>query len=145
MPSPKSALGRPQRAVGSTRRSVRIDDHLFLAARQLANLQGTTLRDVIERGLALQVTEETVLTQDQTLGPLIDQVLQERHMKLEKGLRSMIARVGYEVLRTKYVLLNFLDEANVPADKIDEWHKQGWQYAVKEFRRQQDWAEISGE
>lgn len=67
---------------------------------------------------------------------MVDRVVQERHQRLEAGLRTMIARVAHEVLRSQFVWLNFVTEAGVSASKVDTWYDQGWQYAVREFRRQ---------
>lgn len=82
------------------------------------------------------MADDVASRNDATLAPIIDRLIQERHRRLEGGLRTMIARVAYEVIRSQYVLLNFITDAGIPPAKVSEWHKQGWRYAVKEFKRQ---------
>lgn len=107
-----------------------------MAAKDLAKKERTSLRALVERGLTFQLADDLATRNDATLAPLIDRLIKERHRRLESGLRTMIARSAYEVIRTQYVLLNFITEAGIPPAKVSEWHKQGWRYAVKEFKRQ---------
>lgn len=99
-------------------------------------MERTSIRALVERGLAFQTSDNLASRTDSNLAPIIDRLIQERHRRLESGLRTMIARTAYEVIRTQYVLLNFLTEAGIQSAKVSDWHKQGWRYAVKEFKRQ---------
>lgn len=118
------------------RHTVIMDSQLFGQVKARAQEDNATMRAVVERALKAYLTERVVHQNDAHLAPLVDRLIQDRHQRLEAGLRTMIARVAHEVLRTQFVWLNFVTEAGVPASKVDSWYDQGWHYAVREFRRQ---------
>jgi predicted transcriptional regulator len=121
---------------GMIERSIRVDEGMYRRFSQLAKRRGVSVQRLIEQSMLAVLAEETAHQIEQTLLPEIDRVLQDRHKRLEAGLRTMMARVGYEVLRTQYIWLNFLTEAGVSPGKVETWREQGWNYAVKEFKRQ---------
>lgn len=136
MAGPSGRVGRPKKSQGWTKKTLAIDDAIFSATKELAQRQRCSIRSLIEKGLMMQLVDDAAQRTDADLAPLIDRVLQDRHKRLEAGLRAMMARVGYEVLRTQYIWLNFLTEAGISPGKVETWREQGWQYAVKEFKRQ---------
>ncbi|MFZ5823454.1 MAG: hypothetical protein ACOY94_03805 [Bacillota bacterium] len=95
-----------------------------------------TVQHMLEQAMLNQLAEDSVQQTERTWLPEIDRVIQERHRRLEAGLRTMMARAAYEVLRTQYIWLNFLTEAGIPPGKVETWREQGWTYAIKEFKRQ---------
>jgi len=103
--------------------------------KELAKQERSSIRALVEQGLTIQLTGNAARSNDADLAPIIDRVIQERHRKLEAGLRTIIAITGYEVLRTQYVLNNFLAEAGISPGLVDKWHEQGYQFAIKEFKR----------
>lgn len=126
--------GVPRRRWG--RHTVVMDSQLFAELKTRARQDKATMRAVVERALKAYLTEQSAHQNDAHLAPLVDRLIQDRHQRLEAGLRTMIARVAHEVLRSQFVWLNFVSEAGVPASKVDSWYDQGWHYAVREFRRQ---------
>lgn len=118
------------------RYTIVMDSQLFEAVKAHARQDRSTIRSVVERALGAYLLEATARQMDAQLAPVVDRLLQERHQRLESGLRTMIARVAHEVLRTQFVWLNFVTEAGVPPSKVDSWYDQGWHYAIREFRRQ---------
>lgn len=133
---PSGSRKQPVESLTWTKHTVAIDNGLAQRAKELAQRQRTTFRELVEQGLSLQVEADTAGHSDSTLAPLIERILLERHRRLEAGLRTMMARVAYELLRSQYVWFNFMAEAGVQPSKVSRWHEEGWGFAVKEFKRQ---------
>lgn len=102
--------------------------------REAARRNGVTQRAVIEEALRLYLAAEEAARTDGHLAPLINRVIHDQHQVLGKGLRSLLARIGQEIIRTQYVLLNFMAAAGIPETKIETWRSDGWRYAVREFK-----------
>jgi hypothetical protein len=115
---------------------LRLETTLDKEVRLLAKRRSTTVRTVIEEALRTELLTDAAGRTDGELAPLIDRLLLDRHRRLEGGLRSMIARVAYEVLRTQYILLHFIVTAGVAEARVDKWREDGWLFAVREFKNQ---------
>lgn len=133
-PAPNKASDRRE---GLVKRSIRIDQEIYLRVADIAKRRRSHVQTLVEQALLQILVMDTTKTTDADLAPIIDRVIQERHRKLEAGLRTIIAITGYEVLRTQYVLNNFLTEAGISPGLVDKWHEQGYQFAIKEFKRRQ--------
>ena len=119
---------------GRTKRGLRIDNDLYHRLGLVAKRQETTVTELINRAIAQALTEDAAKQEDATLGPLVEEVLKDRHGRLEAGLRTMLARVAHEVLRNQFLLCSFFDSVGVKPSQITTWRTQGYQWAVKDFR-----------
>jgi len=126
---------RSGRRPGTSKRSIRIDSALYDRVRDLSETRATPMRDLLEQALRRILVEEAASRNEADLAPLVDKVLRDRNRRLETGLRTMMARIGFEVLRSHFVLMNFITEAGIQPSRVNTWHEQGWQYAIKEFRQ----------
>lgn len=122
------------RREGETGYCLRLDGTLTAEVRHVAERKGISKRALIEEALRLYLQDDAAARVDTQLAPLINRVLHDQHQLLGKGLRTLIVRVGHEIIRTQFVLLNFMSTAGIPTSKVDTWREDGWRYAVKEFK-----------
>jgi hypothetical protein len=114
---------------------LRLDESTTAAIREIARRQGRSQRAVIEEALQAYVLADTAGRTDSTMAPLIHQMLQDQHHTLGKGFRSVMVRVGHEMMRTQYVLYNFMVMAGMTEAQVERWREDGWRYAIKEFKQ----------
>ncbi|HEY3366093.1 MAG TPA: hypothetical protein VGK74_13635, partial [Symbiobacteriaceae bacterium] len=112
-----------------------MDDTLGDQLRTIAARRDTTQRALIEEAVRTYVMADTAGQNDADLAPLISRLIQDQHITLGKGFRSLQVRLGYEVIRMQYVLYEFMTQAGIPGSQIATWREEGWRFAVKEFRR----------
>jgi hypothetical protein len=117
---------------------LRLEDPLLNQVREVARQWGVTQRAVIEDALRYYLAAETATRTDADLAPLINRLIQDQHQTLGKGLRSLTVRVGHEIIRTQYILMNFMAKVGMPESTVDKWHSDGWRYAVREFKLKPD-------
>lgn len=132
----KAKTHQAEHRPGRIERSIRVDEEIYRRFTQLAKRRGVSVNYLLETAIQNTLAEESAERTERAYLPEINRVLQERHQRMESSLRSMIARVALEVLRSQYVWLNFVTEAGVSHGKVETWREQGWHYAVKEFKRQ---------
>jgi hypothetical protein len=101
----------------------------------MARRDETTITEVINRALFREIQQDTATHEDASIAPVIEQLLKDRHGRLETGLRNFIARVAHEVLRNQYILCTFLNTAGVKPDQLRGWRTDGYKWAVKELRQ----------
>ena len=114
---------------------LRLDESTTTAIREIAKRQGRSQRAVIEEVIRLYVLADAAERNDATMAPLIYRLLQEQHHQLGKGFRSLMVRVGHEVMRTQFVLYNFMVTAGMGEAQVERWREDGWRYATKEFKQ----------
>lgn len=114
---------------------LRLDSAMSNDLKETARRYGVTQRAVIEEALRFYLSADAAARTDEQLAPIINRVVQDQHQVLGKGLRTLIVRIGHEIMRTQFVLLNFMAAAGIPESKVDKWHSDGWRYAVREFKQ----------
>jgi hypothetical protein len=119
---------------GTNKFTTTVESRLFNEVKKLAESRGTTFRMVVESALGREVQEDATQRNVQMLEGLLRTVLEDRLQQVEYGLRRLIAVVGLESLRTQFILLNFLVDAGVPAEKVDAWRESGHEYAVRQLK-----------
>jgi hypothetical protein len=130
---------------GQSKYPLRLDDALKVQLRTMAKRRGTTQRALIEEAIRMLVVADSAAQNDADLAPLISNLIQDQHRVLGKGFRSLMVRVGYEVVRMQYVLYEFMTQAGIPGSKIATWREEGWRFAVREFRQKPDDLDSSGD
>jgi hypothetical protein len=111
---------------------------LAALVREVAHRRGTTQRALIEEALRAYLTEDAANRTDGQLAPLINRVIEDHHQLLGKSLRALIVRLGHEIMRTQFVLYNFMSTAGIPEGRVETWREDGWRYAVREFKLKPD-------
>lgn len=112
-----------------------MDDPLASQVRETARRYGVSQRAVIEEALRFYLAAETTARNDGQIAPLINRVIQDQHQTLGKGLRTLIVRLGHEIIRTQFVLYNFMASAGIPESRVETWREDGWRYAVRELKQ----------
>ncbi|HYF90935.1 MAG TPA: hypothetical protein VD969_01680 [Symbiobacteriaceae bacterium] len=132
--APRPASGRPD-SPGREKFATFVDSAIIAGIRETAKRKKARICQVTELALLRYLQEDEAGKTDAHLAPLIDRVIQTRLTHLEGGLRTMIARLAHENLAIMYVVCNFIVEANVPPGKVEKWRKDGYKFAVQEFRK----------
>jgi hypothetical protein len=115
-----------------------VEDAVKVELRSISQRKGVTQQYLVDEALRLYVLADAASRNDAELAPLISRLIQDQHRTLGKGVRSLLVRLGYEVIRMQYVLYEFMTQAGIPGSKVATWREEGWRFAVKEFRQKPD-------
>lgn len=88
----------------------------------------------MEEALRFYLMTDAAGRNDSQFAPLVNRLIQDQHQALGKGLRTLIVRLGHEIIRTQFVLFNFMTNAGISPGKVETWREDGWRYAVRELR-----------
>lgn len=120
---------------GQAKFSLRVDDVVKVELRSMAKRRRVTQQSLVNEALRAYVLADAANHNDAELAPLISRLIENQHRALGSGFRSLLVRLGYELLRTEYVLYEFITHAGIPGSKVATWREEGWRFAVKEFRQ----------
>jgi hypothetical protein len=97
-----------------------------------------TQRAIIEEALRQFLLADAAAQSDTQVAPLINRVIADHHQMLGKSLRTLIVRLGHEMMRTQFVLYNFMAAAGIPEGRVESWREDGWRWATREFKVKPD-------
>lgn len=123
---------------------LRLETENYQELKRLAERRQTTVRALLEGAVTDMLRQDAVERQEAAMAPVIQQVLADQLQPMRRGLHSLNAKVGHEVLRSQYLLIQFLlcllapsEEDRPAAEKVVwSWFEDGWSYAVKQLKKQ---------
>lgn len=116
----------------------------------LAHRRGFDTTLAFLRHLIAQAQEEDAAERtDRTMAPIVSQQLKTIIFPMRDGLHSLNAKVGHEVLRTQYILCQFIlylltDHIEDPLQKeaaekmVWQWYEDGWSTATKRMKQKNE-------
>lgn len=135
MTQPKKR-GRPRSpGVIPTRQTLMIDPGLYDQVERLAQRWGATRSEVVNRALSEFIQRQLLESEESQVASKVAHAVEDGLERVNRRWATLLVRNGMEALRTQYVLFNFLKEAGIPPSQIEKWRNEGWNFAIKEYKR----------